>query len=325
MSRRGHDRGDRHDPAAERLAEQVHVGPHPVVLAGEGGAGPAQPGLDLIGDHERAVRRAQVPDGGQVTRRRHHDAGLALDRLDQDAHHVGVHRRGQRGGVPVGHDAEPGGVRPERGAGVGVGGEADDRRGPAVEIAVERHDDRLVSGHALDLVAPLAGGLDRRFHRLRAGVHRQHHLHARELRELGAEQAELVMVEGPADQGHPVQLPLRGSDQGRVAVAEVQRGVRREHVQVPAAAGIGDPGPLGLGDHDGQRVIVVRAVRLGQGAQVLRSHGHGVSPSHGRSSSVQHFGPPPALRNSDMSTGTGSNPRAESWAASAMAWAGRTT
>ncbi len=76
------------------------------------------------------------------------------------------------------------------------------------------------------------------------------------------------MVEGPADQGHPVQLPLRGGDQGRVAVAEVQRGVRREHVQVAAAIGVGDPGALGLGDHYGQRVIVVCAVRLGQGTQV---------------------------------------------------------
>ena len=37
---------------------------------------------------------------------------------------------------------------------------------------------------------------------------------------------------------------------------------------------------------------------------------------------MQHLGPPPALRNSDTSTGTGSKPRAASWAASAIAWAG---
>src|ERR1019366_1297399 len=52
---------------------------------------------------------------------------------------------------------------------------------------------------------------------------------------------------------------------------------------------------------------------------------HRLPRPHGLSSSVQHLGPPPALRNSDMSTGTGSNPRAESWAASAIAWAGRAT
>ena len=40
---------------------------------------------------------------------------------------------------------------------------------------------------------------------------------------------------------------------------------------------------------------------------------------------MQHLGPPPALRNSDISTGTGSKPRAESWAASAIAWHGSTT
>ena len=178
-------------------------------------------------------------------------------------------------------------------------------------------------GHALDLVAPLAGGLDRRFHRLRAGVHRQHHLHARQLRELGAERAELVVLEGPADQRDPVQLPLRGRDQRGVAVAEVERRVGRQHVQVAAALGVGDPGALGLGDHDGQRVVVVRAVRLRPGrAGLLPMWSRyfplaGCSPDHGRSSSVQHLGPPPALRNSDMSTGTGSKPRAASWAASA--------
>ena len=40
---------------------------------------------------------------------------------------------------------------------------------------------------------------------------------------------------------------------------------------------------------------------------------------------MQHLGPPPALRNSDMSTGDGSKPRSASWAARLVACSGRTT
>src|SRR5262249_28663032 len=63
---RGHHRGQRHDPAAERLAEDVHIWHHPVVLARERGAGTAKTGLDLVGDHQRAGGGAQLPDLGQV-------------------------------------------------------------------------------------------------------------------------------------------------------------------------------------------------------------------------------------------------------------------
>ena len=69
----GHDRRDRDDAAAEGLAEQVDVGVHVLGLAGERVAGAAEAGLDLVGDHQDAVRVAEprgpreVALGGTMT------------------------------------------------------------------------------------------------------------------------------------------------------------------------------------------------------------------------------------------------------------------
>ena len=139
-----------------------------------------------------------------------------------------------------------------------------------MEVPLESDDHRLVGGHALDLIGPLACGLDAGFDRLGAGVHRQHHFHPRQLGELGAERAELVVVERAAHQGELIELPARGRDEPGMAMTEVERRVGGEHVQVPAAIDVGDPDALGLRDHDGQRVVVVRAVAVGQSRQ-LRS------------------------------------------------------
>ena len=69
------------------------------------------------------------------------------------------------------------------------------------------------AGDALDLVAPLAGHLDRGLHRLGAGVHRQHQVLAAERGQLVAELGELVVDERPAGQREPVELGVRGRDQ----------------------------------------------------------------------------------------------------------------
>ena len=90
-----------------------------------------------------------------------------------------------------------------------VGREADDGGGAAVEVAGGHDDVRLAGRHALDVVAPLAGDLDRGLDRLGAGVHRQHPVLAGQLRQVAAERAELVVVEGPAGQRHPVELVAR--------------------------------------------------------------------------------------------------------------------
>ena len=103
---RAGDRGHRHDAAAERLAEDVHVGHDALVLDGEVGAGAAEARLDLVGDEQHAPGGGHLADAGQVAGRRHDHAGLALDRLDQHGDGVVVDRGGQRVQVAVGHDLE---------------------------------------------------------------------------------------------------------------------------------------------------------------------------------------------------------------------------
>ena len=68
------DRRQRHDPAAERLAEHVEVGHDVLVVAGERAPGAPEAGLDLVGDQQDAVPRrrsraprAGSPSGGTIT------------------------------------------------------------------------------------------------------------------------------------------------------------------------------------------------------------------------------------------------------------------
>ena len=98
----GHHGGDRHDAAAEGLAEQVDVGDDAGVLAGQGRAGP-RPRPDWISSAISSTsRRVQsVADRGQVAGGRDDHAGLALDRLEQHGHGVVVDRGLERGGVAV--------------------------------------------------------------------------------------------------------------------------------------------------------------------------------------------------------------------------------
>ena len=75
--------GHRQHPAAERLAQDQAVGTDALVLEGEPRAGAAQAGLHLVEDQQHAVCVADAAQGGEPARRRHDDAGLALDRLDK--------------------------------------------------------------------------------------------------------------------------------------------------------------------------------------------------------------------------------------------------
>ena len=89
------------------------------------------------------------------------------------------------------------------------------------------------------------------------------------------EGAQLVVVEGAAGQREPVHLRLGRIDQPRMSVAEVERGVGRQQVEVPLAIDVGDPGTLAVGEHDGQWVVVVGAVALDLFAWI---HGRSLAP-----------------------------------------------
>ena len=216
----------------------------------------------------RSVHSAPHPR--QVVVGRHDDARLALDGLDQHRDGVVVDRGGHRVGVTERHRTEARGVRAEAAAGGLVVGEADDRGGAAVEVVVRHDDVALSGGHALDVGAPLAGHLDAALDGLGAAVHRQHHVLAAQLGQRLAERTEPVGVEGAADQGHGVELRVRGGDDLRMAVPEVDRRVGRQAVQVAAALDVGDPGAFGAGRHHRQRRVVVGDVAVVDGDRARR-------------------------------------------------------
>jgi len=163
------------EAAAERLAQRDHVRPDAFVVAAQQRAGAAEAGLNLIGDEQDVVGGANLGRALQVARRGHAHAPFALDRLDQEGDGVGRDGLFQRVGVIVRDHDEAGGQRAELLFVLRFAGEADQGGGAPGEVAFADDDLGLVVGHALHLVAPLAGGLDGRLDRFRAGVHRQGH------------------------------------------------------------------------------------------------------------------------------------------------------
>ena len=192
----GQDRRDRIEPAGQRLAHDHHVRPHALVLTGEELARTAQAGLDLVRDEQDLLLATDLLDLLEIALGRDDDPALTLDRLDEDAHHVGVDRLAQCLDVAVGQQRE---ARREGAEPFLVRlfvGEADDGRGASVEVAGEDQNLGLVFLDALDVVAPFSRRLDRRLDGLRAGVHRQHPLVAGHGVDFRIERAELVRAEG---------------------------------------------------------------------------------------------------------------------------------
>ena len=164
----------------------------------------ARPGLDLVGDHQHVAFGAQRAHPRQVVVRRNDDARLALDGLEQHGDGVLVDRGGHRVGVTEGHRPESRCVRTEAAARGVVVGEADDRRGAAVEV-VMRHDDvGLAGGDALDVGAPLAGDLDAALDGFGAAVHRQHHVLAAQFGQRRAERGRAGRSGTPGSPGSTV-------------------------------------------------------------------------------------------------------------------------
>ena len=265
--------------------------------------------------------RRDLAHAGQVAGRRDADARLALDRLEQHGDGVVGDRGAQGVEVAVRDGDEAGRERAVVVAGLRVVGEADDRRGAAVEVAAGHDDLRPAGGHALDPVAPLAGDLDARLHGLGAGVHGQDHLLAHQRRERGGEGGELVVVEGARGQGDALELGAGGVEQARVAVAEVRRRVRREEVEVvrrrrrrsPRRPRRGRPRPRAGGSCARRARPPARAgggaVEAG-GRGRVEDGGHRGSPSEGvgagvgRISWVQHLTLPPPRSSSEVSIST---------------------
>ena len=183
----GDDGGQRHDPATERLAEDVHVGDDALVLAGERRAGPAETRLDLVRHQEDAALGAELAGRTEVPLGRHDHARLALDRFDEERDRVVIDRGAKRFHISVRDGPEPRGERAEAALRGRIVGEPDDRDRSPVEVPVSDDDLRAVGGDPLHVVAPPPRGLDRGLDGLGSGVHGEHHVLVREVREIAAE------------------------------------------------------------------------------------------------------------------------------------------
>ncbi len=108
------------------------------MIGSEQAAGAAEPGLDLVGDEEDVVARADLADPPQVPLGRDDHAALALDRLDDEGRGVRRDRGLERVGVAVRHEREAGGERAEAGPVERLGAEADDRDRAPGEVPLRR-------------------------------------------------------------------------------------------------------------------------------------------------------------------------------------------
>ncbi len=246
--------------AAEGLADGDAVGADALVLEGEELARAAQAGLDLIQHQEAVVLVGDLAQALEEALGWDDDAALALDGLHEDG--AGVLGHGLLHGlqVAVGHDDEAGGEGAEAAGAVGIGAEAHDGGGAAVEVAVGHDDLGLAVLDALLVVAPLAHGLQCSFHRLGPAVHHQGLLEARQLAELLEEWRELVVAEGAAGEGQGLDLGDHGLADLRVVVALVHGRVGGQEVHVLLAVHIGEVDAFALGADHIERVVVVGAV-----------------------------------------------------------------
>lgn len=126
-----------------------------------------------------------------------------------------------------------------------------------MEVLLGSKDQSLMSRDALDLVCPLPGNLDSGLDGLRAGVHGESHVVAEHGVDLFGPLGEHIVVEGAGAEGEPAGLLGEGLDELGVAVALVDSTVGGEEIDVVLALGVPDVDARGLGEDDGERVVVV--------------------------------------------------------------------
>ena len=247
------------EAAGQGLAEQRHVRLDAFVLLGEQLAGAAEPGLNLVEDQHHVMRGAEFADPREIARWWNDDAGLALDRLDEEGDGVRRDRLLQRPGVAEGDDFEARRERSEMVTGDRIGAETDDPERASMKIVGADDDLGLPIRHTLHLVAPFAHRLDRALHRFGAAVHRQHLVGAGQLRDLFVEGGELVVVEGAGSQRQSARLLHHGGEDFWMAVTLVDSRIGGEAIEITVALGIPHPNALAARQNDADRLVVIGA------------------------------------------------------------------
>ena len=254
------DRRDGVVASRQRLGDDHHVGLDVFPLVREQAAGAAEPRLDLVEDQQHVVPLADLLGLLEVSGGRDDDAGLALYGFDEKRRRVRGDGRFERRRVAEGDDPEPRRQRTEAVLVLGRAREADEADRAPVEVALAGDDLGLIVRDALDRVAPLSGGLQRRLHRLGAGVHGERHVHAGEVVQVLAEQGQLVVAERARRQRHALRLVEHRRHDARMAVSLVDRRVGGQAVQVALAVDVVHPHALGALDDDVERMVVVGTV-----------------------------------------------------------------
>src|ERR1700751_322403 len=165
----------------------------------------------------------------------------------------------QRLGVAEGNDPEARRERPEMLACRRVRAEADDTEGASVKIVGADDDLGLPLRHALDLVTPLAHGLDRALYRLGTAVHWQHLVGAGKLCDLFVKGGQLVVVEGAGGQRQFTRLFHHSGQDLRMAVALVHRRICGEAIEITVALRIPQPDAFAARQNDAERLVVLGA------------------------------------------------------------------
>ena len=161
----GQQRADRNMAAGQRLGEQHHVGFDIPVLDREEPPGSPHPGLNFVGDEQRAVAPAQRGGARQKFIGGHVDA-LALDRLDDEGGDLARRQRLlQRGEIVEGNRRASRQQRLEAAAEIRIVGQRQRAIGQAVEGMGAVHDARPPGGAAREL--------DRSFDTFRAGIRKK--------------------------------------------------------------------------------------------------------------------------------------------------------
>ena len=243
----GRARGADREPAAECLREGHDVRRHADVLVREKPARAAHAALHLVEDEKELVPVGQVAEARQVVGRRHVDAALALDRLDEDRDRLVAHGRRHRRRVVVGDEANAGQERLEALVVLLLAGGGERGERAAVEGACGRQD--LVP--AAVLAAPAAGELHRRLVRLGAAVAEKDALGERvpaEERRQFHRRRGVVDVRG-MEQGRG--LGANRFDDRRMAVAQIVDREAGEEVEIALAVGVPELGPAPPDEGDG--------------------------------------------------------------------------
>ena len=154
-----------------------------------------------------------------------------------------------------------------------VGRKADDGDGAAMKIVGADDDLGFVLRNALDLVAPLARGLERGFDGLGAGVHGQRHVEAGQIVEFLVEQRELLVAEGARGERDFPRLLVQSLQNLGMTVSLVHRGIRRQAIEVAFALDVIHPHAFGALDDHVERMVVVSSILVFEFDEVIGARG----------------------------------------------------